>query len=50
MMVLFDSTSSPFVRKVNLVIHLLGLEPRIERRSQNAHPVARDAALVGGMA
>lgn len=46
MMVLFDSTSSPFVRKVNLVIHLLGLEPRIERRSQNAHPVARDAALV----
>ncbi len=46
MMVLFDSSSSPFVRKVNLVIHLLGLESRIERRSQNAHPVARDAALV----
>ncbi|WP_077001651.1 glutathione S-transferase [Variovorax sp. KK3] len=46
-MQLFDSTSSPFVRKVNIVIHELGLGDRVERLSQNAHPVQRDAHLVG---
>lgn len=45
-MQLFDSTSSPFVRKVNIVIHALGLERRVERLSQNAHPVRRDDNLV----
>lgn len=45
-MKLFDSSSSPFVRKVNVVIHALGLGERIERLSQAAHPVHRDARLV----
>lgn len=45
-MQLFDSTSSPFVRKVNIVIHELGLENRVQRLSQNAHPVQRDDNLV----
>ncbi|RZL87775.1 MAG: glutathione S-transferase [Variovorax sp.] len=45
-MQLFDSTSSPFVRKVNIAIHELGLESRVERLSQNAHPVQRDENLV----
>ncbi|VTU31754.1 putative GST-like protein YibF [Variovorax sp. PBS-H4] len=45
-MQLFDSTSSPFVRKVNIVIRELGLEARIERLAQDAHPVRRDAHLM----
>jgi len=45
-MKLFDSSSSPFVRKVNVVIHALGLESRIERLVQAAHPINRDARLV----
>lgn len=46
-MQLFDSTSSPFVRKVNIVIHELGLGDRVQRLAQNAHPVQRDEHLVG---
>ena len=45
-MQLFDSTSSPFVRKVNVVIHTLGLDALIERRSQSAHPIDRDPVVV----
>ena len=45
-MQLFDSTSSPFVRKVNIVIRELGLEGRVDRLSQDAHPVRRDDNLV----
>lgn len=45
-MKLFDSSSSPFVRKVNVVIHALGLHDRIERLGQRAHPVDRDQNLV----
>jgi glutathione S-transferase len=45
-MKLFDSSSSPFVRKVNVVIHALGLDERIERLGQSAHPVQRDPHLV----
>jgi glutathione S-transferase len=42
---LVDSPSSPFVRKVNIVIHELGIDG-VERVASVAHPVARDAALV----
>lgn len=45
-MKLFDSSSSPFVRKVNVVIHALGLQDRVERLDQRAHPVDRDQNLV----
>lgn len=45
-MKLFDSSSSPFVRKVNVVIHAHGLGDRIERLAQAAHPIDRDANLV----
>jgi len=45
-MKLFDTVSSPFVRKGNMVIHWHGLESRIERLSQAAHPVQRDVRLV----
>ncbi|MGD9942168.1 MAG: glutathione S-transferase [Burkholderiaceae bacterium] len=45
-MKLFDSSSSPFVRKVNVVIHELQLDELIERLPQSAHPVQRDAKLV----
>lgn len=45
-MKLFDSSSSPFVRKVNIVIHALNLIAQFERLPQSAHPVQRDANLV----
>src|SRR5258706_13949719 len=43
---LFDSSSSPFVRKVNVVVHVLGLGEKIERLAQAAHPIDRDATVV----
>ena len=44
-MKIFYSTSSPFVRKVMVVAHELGLEGRIERTREQAGPVARNAAI-----
>ena len=39
-MQLFDSASSPFVRKVNVVVHALGLDALVKRRSQSASVAA----------
>ena len=45
-MKLYHSASSPFVRKVMVCAHELGLASRIELIPSAAHPVNRDAALV----
>lgn len=45
-MKLFYSPSSPFVRKVMVVAHEVGLADTIEKIPASAHPVNRDAALV----
>jgi len=45
-MKLFDSSSSPFVRKVNICLIELGLDNIVERLPQNAHPIRRDTNLV----
>lgn len=45
-MKLFYAPTSPFVRKVLVVAHELGLEERIERLPGAAHPVNRDPAIV----
>ncbi|HEY8241904.1 MAG TPA: glutathione S-transferase [Casimicrobiaceae bacterium] len=45
-MKLYYSPPSPFVRKVRVVAHELGLTDRIELVTANAHPVNRDRALV----
>ena len=44
-MMLFFSPSSPFVRKVMVVAHELGLADRIERMPSFAAPVDRNAAI-----
>ncbi|MCJ2069466.1 glutathione S-transferase [Methylobacterium sp. J-030] len=44
-MKLFYSPSSPFVRKVMIAAHELGLVDRLERQPAAAHPVKRDAAI-----
>jgi len=43
---LFYSAASPYVRKVLVVAHELGLADRIERLPANAHPVNRDRTIV----
>lgn len=45
-MKLYHSPSSPFVRKVMVCAHELGIAGRIELIPAAAHPVNRDAALV----
>jgi glutathione S-transferase len=45
-MKLFYSPSSPFVRKVLVVAHELGLNDRIERLACAAHPVNRDQSII----
>ncbi|MBS0325583.1 MAG: glutathione S-transferase [Proteobacteria bacterium] len=45
-MKLYHSPSSPFVRKVMVVAHELGLASRLELVPSAAHPVNRDAGLV----
>lgn len=45
-MKLFHSSASPFVRKVLVVAHELGVRDRLETIPANAHPVNRDRALV----
>lgn len=45
-MKLYHSSSSPFVRKVMVAAHELGLVTRIELVPSAAHPVNRDTALV----
>ena len=45
-MKLFYAPTSPFVRKVLVVAHELGLEERIERLPGAAHPVNRDRTIV----
>lgn len=44
-MKLFYSASSPFVRKVMIVAHELGLAEKIEKLPAAAGPVARDATI-----
>src|SRR3954451_22246874 len=44
-MKIFYSPASPYVRKVMVVAHELGLADRIERLPSAAGPVARDAAI-----
>jgi len=45
-MKLFHSHSSPFVRKVMVVAHELGLAERIEWLPSKVHPVERDRAVL----
>jgi len=45
-MKLFYSSTSPFVRKVLVVAHELGLADRIERLACAAHPVNRDKTII----
>ena len=45
-MKIFYSPASPYVRKVLVVAHELGLDERIERLPSNAHPVNRDRSIV----
>jgi len=45
-MKLFYSSTSPFVRKVLVVAHELGLADRIERLACAAHPVNRDRTII----
>ena len=45
-MKIYYSPVSPFVRKVLVVAHELGLADRLERVDANAHPVKRDRSLV----
>jgi glutathione S-transferase len=45
-MKLFYSPTSPFVRKVLVVAHELGLADRIERLASAAHPVNRDQSII----
>jgi glutathione S-transferase len=44
-MKLFHSPFSPFVRKVTVVAHEVGLAERIERLPSAAHPTQRDATI-----
>lgn len=46
-MKLFYSTTSPYVRKCMVTAHELGVDGRIQLLPSNAHPVNRDATLVG---
>jgi len=43
---LFHSPSSPFVRKVLVLAHELGIADRIEFVPADAHPVTRDLAII----
>ncbi|TXM63929.1 glutathione S-transferase [Methylobacterium sp. WL120] len=45
-MKLFHSPTSPFVRKVMVTAHELGLAERIERLPSAVHPVARDGQVL----
>lgn len=45
-MKLFYSTTSPFVRKVLVLAHELGLAEKIEKIPAKAHPVNREVSLV----
>lgn len=45
-MKLFYSPTSPFVRKVMVVAHELGLADRLERLPSAAHPVNRDKSII----
>lgn len=45
-MKIFYSPASPFVRKVLVAAHELGLHERIERLPANAHPINRDRGIV----
>ena len=42
---LMYSANSPYVRKVMVIAHELGLQGKIEKVPVSAHPVQRDAAL-----
>jgi glutathione S-transferase len=44
-MKIYFSAASPFVRKVFVCAHELGLADRIEKLPSHAHPVNRDAAI-----
>lgn len=44
-MKLFSSSSSPFVRKVMVAAHELGLSDRLDQAPAAAHPVNRDATV-----
>jgi glutathione S-transferase len=46
-MKLYYSPTSPFVRKVLVVAHEVGVADRIENLSSAAHPVNRDPEIVG---
>jgi glutathione S-transferase len=46
-MKLYYSPTSPFVRKVLVVAHEVGLADRVENLSSAAHPVNRDPEIVG---
>lgn len=46
-MKLFFSTTSPYVRKCMATAHELGVADRIQLLPANAHPVNRDANLIG---
>jgi len=45
-MKIFYSTSSPFVRKVMVVAHELGIADKIERMKSAVHPIRFDAGVV----
>lgn len=45
-MKLYYSPTSPYVRKVLVVAHELGLDERIERLPSAAHPINRDRGIV----
>src|SRR6266568_3801583 len=45
-MKIFFSPSSPFVRKVLVSAHELGLAERIERLKSAAHPINRDQTII----
>lgn len=44
-MKIYFSSSSPYVRKVLVAAHELGLDERIERLPSAAHPINRDATI-----
>jgi glutathione S-transferase len=46
-MKLFFSATSPYVRKCMVTAHELGVADRIQLLPANAHPVNRDATLIG---
>lgn len=45
-MKIYFSPTSPYVRKVLVVAHALGLADRIEKLPSAAHPVHRDRGIV----